>query len=169
MNGFLILLTMLLGGVLQAVLPTASWLGNMRPPILLALTLHYALTREDPPMGAAWLAGLVQDALGMLPLGFSSVCFCGAALLVNRFRREIFAGELLTRAVLGALLAGLTTAALSLMLRLAVVDDPFRLSFTSVALKVAASFLLGGIWTPLICGGMARMERAMGFAEVRDA
>lgn len=169
MTGFVMVLGMLLGGVLQAVLPTAAWLGGIRPPILLSLTLYYALTRDRIPVGAALTAGLIQDALGMLPLGYSSLCFCGAAWLANRFRDAVFAGEWFTHAVFGALLAGVCTGALYVMLKVTAAPEPFHIPLARVAFKITASLILGAVCAPLVCGGMERLERALGFREMRHA
>ncbi|MDZ4198419.1 MAG: rod shape-determining protein MreD, partial [Kiritimatiellia bacterium] len=153
MTVFSMIVVMLLGGVLQAVLPTAAWLGEVRPPVLLSLALYYALTRERIPLGAALTAGLVQDALGLLPLGVSPLCFCVAVLLIHRNRDSIFIGQGVTHMVLGSLAAGLVTFALYLLLA---VSDLLHLPASRVALKMFGAMVLGGLTAPLL---YALMER----------
>lgn len=164
MKFFSMLVMMLLGGVLQAVLPTAAWLGEVRPPVLLSLTVYYALTRREPPLAAALIAGLIQDALGPVPLGLSSILFCAVALLVHRHRGSIFSGSGLARLVLGAAAAALTTAGLYLLLS---AGGVFRLPVSRAFLKIASAALLGGLLAPLVCDRMDRFERMLGIREAR--
>jgi rod shape-determining protein MreD len=164
MTFFSMLVLMLLGGVLQAALPTAAWLGEVRPPVLLCLTVYYSLTRREPPLVAAAIAGLIQDALGPVPLGMSSLCFCGVALLVHHNRDSIFSGSGPARLVFGAAAAALATAGLYLLLS---ASGAFRLPASRVLLKIASAALLGGLLAPLVCNRMERLDRLLGIREVR--
>lgn len=166
MTGFSMLVMMLAGGVLQAILPTAPWLGEVRPPVLLSLSLYYALTREQAPLGAAVLAGFVQDALGPLPLGASSLCFCGVVLLAHRRREGVFIGRGLTHVVFGALGSGLATLA---VYGLMVSGDLLRLPVSRVALKTASAMALGGLVAPAVFAVMERLDRALGNREAIHA
>lgn len=159
MTFFSMLVMMLLGGVVQAVLPTAPWLGEIRPPVLLCLTTYYALTRARPPLGAAVTAGLIQDALGPIPLGTSSFCFCCVALLIHRQRETVFAGQGVTHFLFGAAAAGLATAGLYALLA---VNGAFSLPMSRVLLKILGAMALGGGVAPLVYGLMERLDRMLG-------
>ena len=93
--------------------PTCRWLGQANAPILLGLVLYYALAHSRGTMlQAAIFAGLLQDALGMIPLGYSSFCFCVVALVVSKFKDMVFVHELVTHMLFGALASGAVTLAL---------------------------------------------------------
>jgi rod shape-determining protein MreD len=164
MTFFSMLVMMLLGGAIQSVLPTAPWLGEIRPPVLLCLTVYYALTRKDPPLVAAGIAGLIQDALGPVPLGVSSLCFCGVALLIHRQRDAVFSGTGVSHLVFGALAAALATTGLYLLLA---AGGTFHLPLSRVLLKIAGATLLGGALTPFVYNRMERLDRLMGIRGVR--
>lgn len=164
MKFFSMLVMMLLGGVLQAALPTAAWLGEVRPPVLLCLTVYYALTRREPPLATAVIAGLIQDAMGPVPLGMSSLCFCGVTLLIHSHRDSIFSGSGLARLIFGAGAAALATTGLYLLLSM---GGAFRLPASRVLLKIASAALLGGLLAPLICDRMERLDRLLGLREAR--
>lgn len=162
MNTLALLIGLALAGAAQAAAPGAPWLGEVRPPLLLALAVHHALTR---PRGAAAvagaLAGLVQDAMGRIPLGCSVLAFGAAALLVGRFRENVFQSAGLTRAVFGAAAAAGVTAALWAMLAAA---GDVRLSAAQGMLKIVSAAALGLAATPLVGRAAGALDRALGLA-----
>ncbi|MBM4154050.1 MAG: rod shape-determining protein MreD [Lentisphaerae bacterium] len=161
-----LVIVLLSGGVLQAVLPTWAAAGQMPVPVLPALVVYYALTRNR--VAAFWIgvaAGLVQDALGIVPLGFSSCCFAVAALLLNRYREEVFEWEGLTHMILGGAAAAGTTLALGLLLGAAA---GMHLPVGRIALKTLGAAGLGVATTPLVCRGVRRLDVMLGLvAEAR--
>ena len=109
----LMFMAVIVGAVAQAVFPTFRWLGQANAPILLGLVLYYALAHSRGTMlQAAIFAGLLQDALGTIPLGYSSFCFCIVALVVSKFKDMVFAHKLVTHMLFGALASGAVTLAL---------------------------------------------------------
>ena len=150
-------------GVLQAVIPPVAVLGRAPLPVLAALVVYYALTRETGFMlAAAVLAGVVHDALGLVPLGYSSCCFGLGALLVHRFRRDVFAWEWLTRLVMGGAVAGGTVLGMSLLLR---ATRQIELPATTVAVKTLGSVLLGAALVPLVCALAEGLDRRLDLLE----
>ncbi len=165
MNVLSLILLTTAAGTLQAIVPTAPWLGEARVPLLLALALHYALTRAPGfALGAAILSGVVQDALGRAPLGGSALLFGAVALIAGRYRDEVFHAAAPARAVFGALAAAATTLGLWAILGVAGLA---RASAGVGALRVASAALLGAAATPLVGHWAARADLALGLAEPR--
>jgi rod shape-determining protein MreD len=154
---------LLSGGVLQAVLPTWAVAGQMPVPVLPALVVYYALTRNRA--AAFWIAvsaGLVQDALGIVPLGFSSCCFAVAALLLNRYREEVFEWEDLTHMILGGVTVGGVTLALGVLLGAAA---DMHLPAGRIVLKTFGAAALGVATTPLVCRGVHHLDVMLGLVQ----
>ncbi len=167
MNTLSVLIVLVLGGVLQAVLPTWSVLGEVRPPVLLGCVVYYALCRPRPAVVAiAILAGAVQDALGMIPLGYSSFAFALVALPVNRFREEVFVWEGVTHMVFGGCASLAVTLLLFVLLR---AGGAVELPVSRVLLKAAGSFVLGLAVTPLVYAGVRHVDVMLGNAEREPA
>lgn len=155
--------SLLLAAALQVALPTASWLGRTPAPILPALVVYYALMRSRSALLAAALAaGIVQDALGMTPFGYSSLCFCAAGLAVRRFRDDVFIWKGLTEALFGALAyAGITLAMYALLRG----SGAIALGPSALALKLPGALLLGAAATPLVYRALERLDLLLGLIE----
>ena len=166
MRGVVLLFSLVCAAVLQTVFPTWFWLGQATPPILLGLCLHYAFHHELPfLMAASVLAGLLQDALGLIPLGYSSFLFCVVALLVSRYRDIIFVGAWLTHALFGALAAGCVTLALVVFLTGA---DLLVIHPAWAVVKILGAVLLGATIIPLEIQMLEALDRMLGNLEERD-
>jgi rod shape-determining protein MreD len=162
MSALVLLLELAVAGALQAVVPTAPWLGGMRAPLLLALVLHYALTRGRAfALTVALVAGLVQDALGLAPLGGSSFVFGAVALIAGRYRADVFHSAALLRAVLGAAASAAATLALWTLLTAA---GHVRLPAGQGALRVFGAVVLGAAAAPIVGRVAEKVDQALGFA-----
>ena len=152
---------LLTGVVVQALLPTSwAWLGAAQAPILLGVVLYVALAHNQLLMlCCALAAGLLQDALGQIPLGYSSFGFCLVGLAAHRFREEVFQHEGLTHVVFGAAASGLVTLLLYGLLRKdGTIDLPPAWAFK----KIAGTALLGAVVTPLVCWLLTHLEQRLG-------
>ena len=108
------LLTIAFGALLQQLLPGSPLCGGIKPPIVAAIALHYALRSEKKEMWLAVLfAALLQDGLDLGSFGPALLSFPAIGLVAYRIRNEIFADGLVSQIVLGALL-GLFTAVVAL-------------------------------------------------------
>jgi rod shape-determining protein MreD len=156
-------LAILLGGVVQAVLPASPRIGQAPAPVLLAIVLFHALIHNrDASLVAAFAAGIVQDSLGWTPFGTSSFAFCAVAAYVSNARRQWLDVGVPAEAFVGAVAAALLTP-VSYLLLLAREPD-FLLPWRMVALKTVGAALLGAIVTPVVCGLLRRLDRALGTA-----
>jgi len=160
-------MAVIVGAVAQAVFPTFRWLGQSNTPVLLGLVLYYALAHSRGKMlQAAIFAGLLQDALGMIPLGYSSFCFCIVALVVSKFKDMVFVHKLVTHMLFGAFASGAVTLALYGLLAAA---GLVTLAPGWSVLKIAGSMFLGAIIVPFEFELVAGLDRMLGNTEERTS
>jgi rod shape-determining protein MreD len=146
--------------ILQALTPSWSAVGQAKPPLLLAVAIYFALTRPARrALPAAAAAGLIQDALGLTPLGYSAAGFLVAAAAVNRYRDEMYPNHPVTHILTGAAAAAGVTAALAVALSAA-----GRLAFDApwFAMKSFGSLVLGGLVTPVLCHLLQSLDEVLG-------
>ena len=104
MNVIVLVVAVIACALCQALLPPWEFLGNAKPPVLLGAVMYYALARpRGLAVTAAILAGLLQDALDQIPLGFSVWTFVVLAILVTHYQNKIFGNHWVTHMMLGAL------------------------------------------------------------------
>ena len=167
MTSLLMFMAILVGAVAQAVFPTFSWLGQVNAPVLLGLVIYYALAHSRGTMlQAAIFAGLLQDALCMIPLGYSSFCFCVVAVVVSKFKDMVFVHESVTHMLFGALTSGAVTLALYALLSAA---DLISLATGWTILKVAGSMFLGALIVPFEFELVAGLDRMLGNTHERTS
>jgi rod shape-determining protein MreD len=158
--------TMTAAAVAQTAWPPLAWLGDVKPPLLLCVALYYALTRESGTLlVAAFLAGLLQDALSPVPLGYTSFSFCLVCWAAGRVRTLVLTESIVTQIVFGAAAAALTTlAAAGLLAQAACLHAPvWRL-----LLRVAASAALAVPAAPLVFAVVGALDRLVGNVMVKD-
>jgi hypothetical protein len=128
------------------VMAYLGWLGYAHAPLLLGLVLYYALTHDlFFLLTACFLAGILQDSLGLIPLGYSAFCFCVVGLVVIRSRELMFVRQWTTHLALGAVSAAGVSLALSLML---VLNDQVSMTLPQIASKVWVPSRSGRCWSP---------------------
>ena len=112
----LMLLTIALGALLQQTLPVWPLFGGMKPPILAAIALHYALRRDNRDMWLALIvAALLRDGLDLGTFGPGLIAFPIIGIVAQRIRNEVFSDGLISQLVFGAAL-GLFTALITLLI-----------------------------------------------------
>jgi len=160
MTLLVMVLALLMGAAVQALLPGWAWMGGAQAPILLALVLFYAFAHSRNTMlSCAFLAGLLQDALGQVPLGYSCFCFVLAGLMAQRYREDVVEGSIRTQMVFGGLAAAMVTLLLYGLLRhAAAITVPFALALR----KMVGALLLGTVLTPLAFRVVIGLERQLG-------
>ena len=155
------------GSVLQAVIPTGPAMGQVRLPVLLGLVIYYSLLKSRrTALSAALLAGVLQDALSMIPLGFSSFCFILTAWVINNWREEVFTRHWLTHMLMGLAVVPANLLVLSLLLtqsRLLILPG------AGLVLKLWGSVVTGAIFVPLVCRTAETLEIKLGMLEARES
>lgn len=103
MSGVIMVMLVVLAAVAQPGLGLPAWAGQAGAPLLLCVVLYYALNRSMvQALVAALAAGVAQDTLSELPLGYSCVAFAVAAGSAGRFRELISRGQFMPLALIGA-------------------------------------------------------------------
>ncbi|MEI6788736.1 MAG: rod shape-determining protein MreD [bacterium] len=168
MTAAIMVFLLLVGALIQGLIPAAAWLGLSKPPILPAVALYYALVHpRGMAVTAAILAGMIQDTMSLFPVGTSALCLVVFALFVVKTRETMFRDSVLTMAVLGAAMAAFTTLGLYGMLSLNTLSVDMPLWW--VALKAGGNALLGLVVAPLVWWVADTLERHVGLttAEAR--
>lgn len=154
-----------IASVLQALVPGWAFFSQARFPFLLAVVLYYALSHE---MGLALLvaliAGVIHDSLSLIPLGYTVVSFGVAALIVGRFRDLVLAESMITASFFGAVAGGLLSVALYIALtRQGLLD----VGLGRMALKAIGSSILGLVTVPAVFLAVGFADRLVGNTEAR--
>jgi len=154
------LFSLIAGAVVQSVLPGIAFLGRARLPILMSIVIYYSLVRERGiVLTAAVLAGILEDALSPLPLGYSAVCLSILGIVVNRFKDDLFSESFLTTIVVGAAAGIMISAGMSILLwKGDLIMDPFWW----IVLKAVGSGLLGAVCVPTVFYMMMGLDRMVG-------
>jgi len=166
---FMMLMVMVMIGatLLQALLPGWAVLGHARYPVLLGVVLYYALNHKLwIVIATAFMAGMLQDGLGMVPLGYSSLLFCAVALVAGRYRQLVLSDAVITALFFG----GISSFVVSLLLYLLLRSGGFvSCSGTTAVVRIFGSGLLGTITVPLVFICMKLLHRSLGLQEKEDA
>lgn len=163
MNAASLIFLLMFGTVLQALPPLFGWWGSSMLPVLPAIVVYFALYRTTGLMlTAALLAGLFQDSLSLMPIGYSSFCFAAAAFIIQKYRGVIVTQSALTHMVVTAAVQGGVTLFLVVML----LKDgfiPWRPGW--LLLKIPSAMLMGLIVGPLVIAAVRALEEKLGLIE----
>ena len=155
----LMLLTLVAGALLQQLLPAWPVFGGIKPPVLAALALHYALRRNNRDMWlAVFAAALLHDGLEPGTFGPGLLAFPLIGMLANRIRNEVFADGLVSQLAFGAAMGVFATFA-ALLIYAATGQRPFH--FGQAALRLFGSFWLGMATLPLATYAIHSLESAI--------
>ena len=160
MNSVVMAALLFCGALLQVLVPPARMLGDSAFPVLLALAVYFGLARRlGEALRGAFLAGILQDSLSHIPLGFSSLCFCTVVWTVHRFRNEVFIRDWITHLLFGA------SANFGVVLAQGIIlwwMDLVRVSGMFFAWKLAGSLVLGAVTVPVIYQLAERLYAILG-------
>ncbi len=149
MKGLVMIAVLFCAAFVQAAVPASPQLGYSTFPALTAASVYYSLSRSrGEALRAGFLAGLLQDALSQVPLGFSSLCFCVVVGVVHHFRHEVFIRNWITHLLFGAAANfGVVLVMGTMLWWMGIIHLPV----TAFLLKLAGSLVLGGVATPMVC------------------
>lgn len=154
------LLVMTAAAIFQALSPQIALFGQTPFPVLFGVVTYYALTRErNLLLLSAVVAGLVQDSLSMMPLGYSSFAFVAVGWVINRIRNLLFVRATITHVLCGAV--GHLAVTLLLFLLLAAAGYT-RLVPGWVAARCFGAICLGAVTVPLVFRLTAGLDRRVG-------
>ena len=165
MTWLVMLVAVLVGMVLQVYLPGHPIFGMARCPLLMAVTLYYALCRSREAMAvSACLCGVLLDSVSGIPLGFSCVCLLVLGAYVGRFRGLVLVEEFVTQAFFGAVAAFAFNMVQFTYLRGA---GLIGVSFGAALVKCSGAAVLGGLTTPLVFLLLRAVDGAVGVVHRR--
>lgn len=151
MISLLITLLILIGAILQSVLP--GW------PILLCLLLIIALeTGKEQAVYAALLSAALNDALSPAPFGLSIPLFVAFTLSLRAIREEIFEDQIMTYVILGTLTGLLNVVYFGLLLTLFNLRPSAPSGFI---LRLGSGALTGLLLGPIVFLLMFRLRRLL--------
>lgn len=148
-----------LGALIQLFLPAWPLFGGIKPPVLAAFALYYALHRSPRGMWiAVFWAALLHDGLDLGGFGPALIGFPVIGVLAHRVRLEIFVDGLVTQMIFGALGAMLVTL-ITILLYAVTGQRPFLFGYT--LLRIVGSGLLGMATLPLVALTMNKLESSL--------
>lgn len=167
MSALVLIFSILVGAVLQSVLPSPGWLGHAPFPVLIGLVTYYALLGSlRQTLTAAILAGLVSDALALVPLGFTSFTYLLAGPAMRHFRDVVMARQWSTHALFGAVAHAATTLLCFLLL---LQSDRPALSLGTGLARMTGALVTGGIAVPLVCALLLSLEQTLGHRPLEES
>ncbi|WP_168433477.1 rod shape-determining protein MreD [Pontiella sulfatireligans] len=153
------LLTIGASALLQQLLPAWPLFGGVKPPLLAALALYYALRRDSRDMWLAVVtAALLQDGLDLGVFGPALLAFPMIGILAHRIRNEVFADGLVTQLVFGAAI-GVFTTFIAILIHSASGQRPFHFGMASV--RLLSSLWLGMAVLPLVSLSINKLEASL--------
>jgi cell shape-determining protein MreD len=147
------------GALLQQLLPGWPIFGGIKPPVLMALTLFYALRREGSELWwGVIFAAVLQDGL---EYGHASPClliFPVFSFYANRIRTEIFADGVVTLTLFGAA-AGIIAMFVTIVVYGITGQRPMHFGYN--LMRLLGSGVLGAITLPVISLCMNKLEASL--------
>lgn len=148
MSKRVITLLLVVGAILQTMLPSWTAFGSLEAPLITGLVIFIALhTDRSRMLYAAVLAGLLHDAFCPAPLGLSIPFFTILAIGINWIRDEVFGDMPATYAVLGAVAVILETLYYALIFKLSGLRP---VSGGLLMLRLAGGLMAGAVVIPLL-------------------
>ena len=160
MTLLVLLFWLLVGGTLQGVVPAWRHMGQPAFPILLGVVIYAAVNKKTGYfVVVALIAGVLEDALSLAPLGYSACAFLVAGGLALMLRADFFVAKASTAMWFGALSAAAATGSMALLLR---VKGLIELTTGEMFWRMAGSAVLGAVVMPLLFALMRGLERRLG-------
>lgn len=167
MNVLALIFALIVAALLQALFPASRWTGYAPVPVMVSLVIYYALVRpRSILLLAAVGAGLVEDSLGQMPLGYSVFCYCVVGLVIEHFRDSLLVRQGSTHVMVGALVnLGVTLAIMLLLAK----DGLIVPDVLHTLLRLLGAVLLGAVTAPLVFAVLARLEQTLGMVEEEES
>lgn len=164
MNWLVMIFSLVCAAVAQALLPSWTVFGVARPPILLGVVMYYALTRSPEMVFiTAVLAGLLQDALSLIPFGYSACVFCVVAMTLRRFKEMVFVFRAVTHLILGAVASAGVAIGLGMLL---VFNGQIQINLSWLVTRVLGALAAGAVVVPLVFQAIEWLDLHLGNIEV---
>ncbi len=166
MNWVVMGFLLLTAAALQAVVPARFFPLGQPPPFMLGLVIYYSLTRPVRfALVTALVAGLIRDSLSLVPLGYSSFCFCVTAWFVNRVRGDVFTHQPITWVLTGAVSgAGMFLVMAMLLVHAGLIADVWQ----RLIGRTVWAAVLGAVTVPLVSRAAEAIDARLGLIAMRN-
>ncbi len=156
----------IVGAGIQVLFTALPFLGQAKPPFLLAIVLYYALNRTaGTTLLAGLTAGIFHDLLTAVPLGYSSIVFVVVGVLAGRFRNLVLPESRVTAGFFGLVGSLLAQVLLyGMLVRIDAVWWPLG----RLTVRLLWGALLAAVVTPLTFMGAQRCDQWVGIIKVRE-
>jgi rod shape-determining protein MreD len=166
MNAVYLFVVMVVCSLLQAMIPSWAGMGHAKAPILFGAVLYYILTRKGAIVyAAALLAGFLQDALDLVPMGHSMFSYTLIAAILLPYQSRIFGAYWITHMMLGFTAAWLMVWIQYILLA----ATGTVLPFWAVMAKSFGTALLALLAAPLVFKIVERFDHRLGNIRLREA
>ena len=163
----LMILVMMVATLLQTILPGWAILGYARFPLLLGVVLYYALNHKLwIAIGTAFVAGLLQDGMSFVPLGYSAFIFCVIALIAGHYKKMLLSEALVTALFFGAIGSFMLSFMLFMLLNM---RHLIGCSGFTAALRIMGGTILGAVSIPPIFLLLKILHHSLDLQEKEDA
>lgn len=165
MSVLLLVFWLLVAATFQALAPAWGHMENPAFPILPGVVL-YAATHKGARdfVWVALAAGVLEDALSLAPLGYSSLAFMAAGGVAMALREDFYPSKTTVAMVLGGLCMAVSTGVMAGLLK---AKGLTGMPAGAIFERMAGSALLGAVLIPVLFGLMRGMERRLGTLEER--
>lgn len=156
----MLMVVSLLGGtLLQAFLPGFRFLAGARWPFLCSVVLYYALNhRGGRSLICAFIAGVLMDALSMVPFGWITLFFILLVLVTGAFRESLQPDAWITSIFFGAVSGLLFTLFIYVLL----LRTDWRAGRHGYAMvRVVGGMLTGAVTAAVVIPLLARLHKAL--------
>jgi len=147
------------GALVQLFLPVWPVFGGIKPPVLAAFALYYALRSSSRGMWiAVFWAALLHDGLDLGGFGPALIGFPIIGSLAHRVRLEIFVDGTVTQMFFGAIGA---MVAMGIATGVYAATGQRPILFGDTLLRVVGAGVLGLATLPLVSLSMNKLETAL--------
>jgi rod shape-determining protein MreD len=162
-NAAVMVFAVIVAAALHAARPAAGLLGAVPLNPVLGIVIYYALLHGRREMlAAAMVGGLVEDSMGLMPLGYSSFCYCAIGWAAGSYRDVVHVTEPVTYAVFG--MAGAACVSLAEWGLLAK-DGLVQPDVLFIAARTAAAALSAALVVPAVFAALLWIDRGVGNLE----
>ena len=165
MNIVVMVIAFFAGAIIENLLPVCISLGQAKVPIIMSVTIYYALNRSfNLMLLAAIIGGILSDSLNAITLGYSSALFCALCLLIRIYSKTVFGGKWLIHMFFGAL-DGLGYTIFLYGLLALTQESVHGTAPLWICMKVIGTGMFGAITVPVVFEIMKRFDQIMGNIE----
>ena len=165
MSVLLLLFWLLTAATFQALAPAWHHWGEPAFPILPGVVIYVAT--HKPPRDFVWVAiaaGVLNDALSLAPLGYSSLSFMAAGGAAMLLREDFYPNKATVAMGVGGLCVAISTVVMGALLKW---HGLVALPWGALFKRMLGSAFLGAVLCPLLFGLMRGMEKRLGTLDAR--